>query len=53
MAHFWENEGYQESPEQLVPKYKFQRQVWNLIECPDSSIPARLIGFFSIFMITL
>ncbi|KAI6183406.1 Potassium channel and Ion transport domain containing protein [Aphelenchoides bicaudatus] len=53
MSSFWENEGYQESPEQPVPKNKIQRHIWNLFESPESSIVARFIGFFSIFMITL
>ncbi|KAI6219739.1 hypothetical protein M3Y95_01098600 [Aphelenchoides besseyi] len=57
MANFWENEinfeGFVEVEERLVPKSKIQRAIFEFIEYPDSSLAARVVGFFSIFMIVL
>ncbi|KAI6197395.1 hypothetical protein M3Y94_01218900 [Aphelenchoides besseyi] len=50
MANFWENEIMEE---RLVPKSKIQRAIFEFIEYPDSSLAARVVGFFSIFMIVL
>ncbi|KAI6224476.1 Potassium voltage-gated channel protein Shaker [Aphelenchoides fujianensis] len=52
MASFWENEGFsQPEAEEEMPKNAVQRAVWKFIEYPDSSLGARLLGVFSIFMI--
>ncbi|KAI6232867.1 Potassium voltage-gated channel protein Shaker [Aphelenchoides fujianensis] len=59
MASFWENEvrevnekGFsQPEAEEEMPKNAVQRAVWKFIEYPDSSLGARMLGVFSIFMI--
>ncbi|KAI6224449.1 Potassium voltage-gated channel protein Shaker [Aphelenchoides fujianensis] len=52
MASFWENEGFsQPEAEEEMPRNAVQRAVWKFIEYPDSSLGARMLGVFSIFMI--
>ncbi|KAI6194820.1 hypothetical protein M3Y96_01165700 [Aphelenchoides besseyi] len=46
-------EGFVEVEERLMPKSKIQRAIFEFIEYPDSSLAARVVGFFSIFMIVL
>lgn len=50
---FWALEGYKKPKETVLPKNKFQRQVFQLIEHADTSIYARIVAIISVFVIVL
>lgn len=53
MENFWSTEGYRKPKEKVLPKNRFQRAVFLLVEHPDSSLSARIVAFFSIFVIVV
>ncbi|XP_032233024.2 potassium voltage-gated channel subfamily A member 1 isoform X2 [Nematostella vectensis] len=48
-----QEEGYIEEEKPILPENKLQRQIWQLFEFPDTSMPARFVAIFSVFVITL
>lgn len=42
-----------EQPRRLLPKNKYQRNIWQLFEYPDTSTYARGVAIFSVFVIIL
>uniref|UniRef100_A0A915KIW9 BTB domain-containing protein n=1 Tax=Romanomermis culicivorax TaxID=13658 RepID=A0A915KIW9_ROMCU len=50
---FWILEGYRKPKFVALPKNKFQCKVYQLLEQPDSSMCARIVAFFSVFVIVL
>ena len=53
---FWElqrSEGFIEEAKLELPKNKYQRKVWELFECPDSSLFARLLAVWSVVVIVI
>lgn len=53
MENFWSSEGYRKPKERILPKNGLQRAVFLLVEHPDSSIAARVVAFFSVFVIII
>ncbi|VDN08188.1 unnamed protein product, partial [Thelazia callipaeda] len=53
LEKFWISEGYEKPKEIEMPQNSFQRQLWELMEYPDSSLFARIIALLSIFVITI
>uniref|UniRef100_A0A0N4Z4D5 BTB domain-containing protein n=1 Tax=Parastrongyloides trichosuri TaxID=131310 RepID=A0A0N4Z4D5_PARTI len=51
MENFWISEGYEKPIEQEMPRNPVQRYIWELMEYPDSSVPARVLAFISISVI--
>uniref|UniRef100_A0A0N5BAU1 BTB domain-containing protein n=1 Tax=Strongyloides papillosus TaxID=174720 RepID=A0A0N5BAU1_STREA len=51
MENFWVSEGYEKPVEQIMPNNPIQRYLWELMEYPDSSVPARVLAFISISVI--
>lgn len=49
----WAAEGYVQPKEAPLPKNHIQRQVWLTMEHPDSSLLARILAFFSVFVIVI
>jgi len=47
------DEGYIEEEEPTLPQNELQRKVWQLFEYPDTSIAARIVAVFSVFVITV
>lgn len=45
--------GFLPEPEILLPKYRWQRGLWLLLEYPTSSISAKVIGILSLIIILL
>ena len=53
---FWElqrNEGFIQDTKLELPRNKYQRKVWELFECPDSSLAARLLAVWSVVVIVI
>ncbi|KAK3747609.1 hypothetical protein QZH41_003604 [Actinostola sp. cb2023] len=48
-----QEEGYIEEEKPILPENKWQRRVWQLFEFPDTSLAARFVAIFSVFVITL
>lgn len=48
-----EKEGYCKQEDKILPKNQIQSKIWELFEYPDSSMPARVLAFFSILIILL
>ena len=48
-----QEEGYIEEEKPVLPENKWQRKVWQLFEFPDTSLAARFVAIFSVFVITL
>lgn len=48
-----QEEGYIEEEKPILPARKWQRQIWQLFEFPDTSMAARFVAIFSVFVITL
>lgn len=48
-----QEEGYIEEEKPILPENKLQRQIWQLFEFPDTSLAARFVAIFSVFVITL
>ena len=49
-----QREGYippMEEESESMPTNRWQRKAWLLMEYPESSVPARLIGLFSVVII--
>lgn len=46
-------EGYIQDTEMELPKNKYQRAVWELFECPDTSMPARILAILSVSVIVV
>lgn len=53
LKEFKTRNGFLPEPEILLPKYKWRRKLWLLLEYPSSSIPARVIGVVSLLVILL
>lgn len=53
IERFWISEGYEKPAEIQMPQSVFQRQLWELVEYPDSSLCARIFALLSIFVITM
>ena len=53
LQHLKSEEGYRVKDVVDVPRNTFQKRVWKLFEHPDSSIAARVVGVWSIFVIVL
>jgi hypothetical protein len=53
MQNFWKNEGFETAVEVQQPLNRYQRFVWDLIERPDSTLAAKILGIFSIAMIIM
>ncbi|VDK77022.1 unnamed protein product [Gongylonema pulchrum] len=53
LERFWISEGYEKPKEIEMPQNALQRQVWELMEYPDSSLFARIVALLSIFVITM
>ncbi|KAI6238964.1 BTB domain-containing protein [Aphelenchoides fujianensis] len=53
MAKFWENEGFEKPDEVEWPANRWQRKVWAVVEYPQTSLLAKVFGFFSIAMIVV
>uniref|UniRef100_A0A0K0DU72 BTB domain-containing protein n=1 Tax=Strongyloides stercoralis TaxID=6248 RepID=A0A0K0DU72_STRER len=51
MENFWLSEGYEKPVEHIMPDNIVQRYIWELMEYPDSSVPARVLAFISISVI--
>lgn len=47
------DEGYIEEEEPNLPQNELQRKIWQLFEYPDTSIGARIVAVFSVFVITV
>lgn len=47
------DEGYIEEAEPILPQNELQRKIWQLFEYPDTSIGARIVAVFSVFVITV
>ncbi|EJW74549.1 voltage-gated potassium channel protein, partial [Wuchereria bancrofti] len=50
---FWISEGYEKPKEIQMPQNVLQRQLWELVEYPDSSLFARIFALLSIFVISI
>lgn len=48
-----QEEGYIEEEKPILPENKWQRKIWELFEFPDTSLAARFVAIFSVFVITL
>lgn len=48
-----QEEGYIEEEKPVLPENKWQRKIWQLFEFPDTSLGARFVAIFSVFVITL
>ena len=48
-----EDEGYNDEPPRELPKNKTLKKIWQLFEYPDTSLSARLLAFWSGFVIAL
>ena len=48
-----QEEGYIEEEEPILPERTWQRKIWQLFEHPDTSMAARFVAIFSVFVITL
>ena len=46
-------EGFIQDARMEMPKNQYQRAVWELFECPDSSLPARLLAVWSVLVIVV
>ncbi len=44
-------EGYIQDTESELPKNRIQRAIWELFECPDTSLAARLLAIWSVIVI--
>ncbi|KAI6226109.1 BTB domain-containing protein [Aphelenchoides fujianensis] len=53
MAKFWENEGFEKPDDIEWPANRWQRKVWAVVEYPQTSLLAKVFGFFSIAMIVV
>uniref|UniRef100_A0A0R3RMM8 BTB domain-containing protein n=1 Tax=Elaeophora elaphi TaxID=1147741 RepID=A0A0R3RMM8_9BILA len=53
MEKFWISEGYEKPKEIKMPQNMLQRQLWELMEYPDSSLFARIFALLSIFVISI
>lgn len=47
------NEGCIQDAPMEMPRNKYQRKVWELFECPDSSLAARLLAVWSVIVIVV
>lgn len=47
------DEGFLPDAQMELPKNKYQRKVWELFECPDSSLAARLLAVWSVIVIVI
>ena len=47
------DEGYIEEEKPILPENEIQRKIWQLFEFPDTSIGARIVAVFSVFVITV
>eukprot|EP00794_Sanderia_malayensis_P018278 gene18278-20101_t len=47
------DEGYIEEEEPILPENELQKKIWQLFEFPDTSIGARVVAVFSVFVITV
>ena len=47
------NEGFIQDTKVELPDNKYQRKVWELFECPDSSMAARLLAIWSVIVIVI
>lgn len=45
------NEGYETDKPHVMPKHAFQRALWNFVEDPSTSFPAKCFAALSIFLI--
>lgn len=52
LEKFWISEGYEKPKEIQMPENVLQRQLWELMEYPDSSLFARIFALLSIFVIS-
>lgn len=50
---FWQSEGYRKPKDVELPKNIYMKTIWQLMEHPDSSFFARVMAFFSVFVIIL
>ena len=48
-----EDEGYIHDRKREEPKRKWQQKLWNLFEYPETSLAARVLSIWSVFIITL
>ncbi|VIO93509.1 potassium channel protein, putative [Brugia malayi] len=53
LEKFWISEGYEKPKEIQMPQNVLQRQLWELVEYPDSSLFARIFALLSIFVISI
>lgn len=53
LEKFWISEGYEKPKEIQMPQNVLQRQLWELVEYPDSSLFARIFALLSIFVISM
>ncbi|KAL3994275.1 Ion transport family protein [Acanthocheilonema viteae] len=53
LERFWISEGYEKPKEIQMPQNMLQRQLWELVEYPDSSLFARIFALLSIFVISI
>ncbi|MCP9261652.1 Potassium voltage-gated channel subfamily A member 3 [Dirofilaria immitis] len=53
LEKFWISEGYERPKEIQMPQNVLQRQLWELVEYPDSSLFARIFALLSIFVISI
>ncbi|VDK69320.1 unnamed protein product [Litomosoides sigmodontis] len=53
LEKFWISEGYEKPKEIQMPENLLQRQLWELMEYPDSSLFARIFALLSIFVISV
>ncbi|XP_065070556.1 potassium voltage-gated channel subfamily A member 1-like [Rhopilema esculentum] len=47
------DEGFIQDTQLEMPKNRYQRAVWELFECPDSSLAARLLAVWSVIVIVV
>ncbi|XP_065647071.1 potassium voltage-gated channel subfamily A member 1 [Hydra vulgaris] len=48
-----EDEGYITDRKPIEPKREWQKVLWNLFEHPETSLAAKILSFWSVFVITL
>ena len=53
LKEFKARNGFLPEPDIILPKYKWRRSLWLLMEYPNSSQPARVIGIVSLLVILL
>nr|AAW27338.1 SJCHGC03130 protein [Schistosoma japonicum] len=53
LAKYREEEGFIKEEPKILPRNRFQRQVWLLFEYPESSLAARILAIGSVFGILL